>query len=256
MPERVVHVSLHDVSPAWEREIDLALELCHARRIRPALLVVPDFHGAAPLAHAPAFAARLAALEADGHEVLLHGFFHRSGAGDAPRAAPSPGGDDGRPGRLGRFYAQKVVSGGEAEFSDVGRAEAEARLDEGLRVLRDAGLSPTGFVPPAWSMRPWLRPLLAARGLAFTEDHAFVYDTARGARRLSLVLNYASRTAGRLLSTVAFNRVARPAAWALPTRVALHPADLRFRLLRSELEGLLDWASAGRVVARGADLLA
>ena len=54
-----VHVSIHDVSPAWEREVDLALELCHAVGAKPALLVVPDFHGRAPLADSPAFCERL-----------------------------------------------------------------------------------------------------------------------------------------------------------------------------------------------------
>ncbi len=34
-----VHVSLHDVSPAWEPEVELALERAHAHGVRPALLV-------------------------------------------------------------------------------------------------------------------------------------------------------------------------------------------------------------------------
>ena len=47
-----VHVSIHDVSPAWEREVDVALEMAHAAGVRPALLVVPNFHGRAPIADA------------------------------------------------------------------------------------------------------------------------------------------------------------------------------------------------------------
>ena len=44
-----VHVSIHDVSPAWTDEVEAALALCRSMDVRPALLVVPDFHGRAPL---------------------------------------------------------------------------------------------------------------------------------------------------------------------------------------------------------------
>ena len=140
-----VHVSIHDVSPAWDAEVEHALHMCADVGIKPGLLVVPNFHGRAPLAESPRYAARLRALQAEGHEVFLHGFFHRArGAEEGPKG-------DGRPGRVAHAFAQKVVSAGEAEFSDVTRAEARERLDEGIRVLEGAGLSLDGFVPPAWS---------------------------------------------------------------------------------------------------------
>lgn len=247
-----VHVSIHDVSPAWEREVDLALEMAHEAGVRPALLVVPDFHGRAPLGEHPAFCERLRALEADGHEIYLHGYYHRA------RPWAEHAGAAGARGPLARAryaFAQRVVSGGEAEFSDVSREEARARLDAGERVLRGAGLSIAGFVAPAWSMPRWVLRLLGERGYRFTEDHGRVYDPAARRARASLVLNYASRTPGRLLSSVAFCRLARPARRLLPARIAIHPADMRFALLRSETRELLAWA-AGDFVRRGADLLA
>ncbi|MCA9589424.1 MAG: polysaccharide deacetylase family protein [Myxococcales bacterium] len=244
-----VHVSIHDVSPAWEREVDLALELCHAVGAKPALLVVPDFHGRAPLADSPAFCERLRELARDDHEILLHGFFHK---------ARPPATDDaplhGRPNGLRWKFAQKVVSAGEAEFSDVSREEAAERLDAGARALRDVGLEPTGFVPPAWSMPGWLMPMLGARGFGFTEDHFAVYDPAGGRSRRSVVLNFASRTPGRLFSSALWCRVARPLGHVAPARVAIHPADMRFALLRDEVRSLLAW-SRGRLVPRASDLL-
>src|SRR5258705_553766 len=114
-----VHVSIHDVSPAWAREVDLALEMAHAHGLRPALLVGP--------------------------------------------------------------------------------------------------------------------------GYGFTEDHMRVYDPAAKRSRASVVLNYASRTPSRLLSSVAWCRIARPARAVLPARIAIHPADMRYALLRSEVESLLAW---------------
>jgi predicted deacetylase len=73
-----VHVSIHDVSPAWADEVEAALTLCASAGVRPALLVVPNFHGRAPLLDDSRFCARLRELQAAGHEIYQHGFFHRS----------------------------------------------------------------------------------------------------------------------------------------------------------------------------------
>ena len=246
-----VHVSLHDVSPAWEPEVERALEMAHAHGVRPALLVVPDFHGKAPLREHPAFCDRLRALQAEGHEIYLHGYFHRARTWDDHAAEAARAGLGSRARYL---FAQKVVSGGEAEFSDVSHEEALERLDDGERVLREIGLSISGFVAPAWSMPPWVLVLLGERGYAFTEDHTRVYDPAAKRSRASLVLNYASRTPARLLSSVAWCRIARPARRLLPARIAIHPADMRYALLRSELESLLVWGR-GDYVETGRELL-
>lgn len=257
-----VHVSIHDVSPAWSREIDVALEMAHAHGVRPALLVVPNFHARAPLLEHPEFCERLRALQADGHEIYLHGYYHHArswtevqrsrtttGAEAARRSDGSSIGDRAR-----HAFAQKVVSGGEAEFSDVSREEALERLDEGERVLREAGLSVSGFVAPAWSMPPWVLALLGERGYSFTEDHVRIYDPNKKHSRASVVLNYASRTPSRLLSSVAWCRIARPARALVPARIAIHPADMRYALLRSEVESLLAWGE-GDFVDTGAELL-
>lgn len=247
-----VHVSIHDVSPAWEREVDVALAMAHEVGVKPALLVVPDFHGRAPLAEHPAYCERLRALENDGHEIYLHGYYHRSRT-DKELAATEA--KLSRADAARRAFAQKVVSKGEAEFSDVSREEAIARLEAGEKVLRDAGLTIRGFVAPAWSMPDWVHGLLADRGYDFTEDHVRVHDPAGKRSRASLVLNFASRTPSRLFSSVAWCRLARPLRRVVPARIAIHPADMRFALLRDEVVSLLRWGQ-GDFVARGTDLLA
>ncbi len=241
-----VHVSLHDVTPAWSSEVETALRLCTAVGVRPALLVVPDFHARSPLLGDPKFCGRLRKLQAQGHEVYLHGYFHSS------RARPDPHERMGR--RLRWLFAQRVVSGGEAEMSDVTAAEGRKRIDEGEGVLRAAGLRIDGFIAPAWSMPDWVMPMLAERGCRFTEDHVRVYDPAGRRARASVVLNWASRSRMRIASTVAWCRVAKYARAIVTARIAIHPADMRVPLLRREIEALLDWAR-GDFVARGADLL-
>jgi len=240
-----VQISIHDVSPAWREEVEAALSLCDAIGARPALLVVPDFHGRAPLLQDAFFCSRLRELQARGHEIYLHGFFHRSGG--------HYNASNGARGRLSWLFAQRVVSGGEAEMSDVTPEEGLSRIARGERVLADAGLHVDGFVAPAWSMPRWLLPRLAARGCRFTEDHLRVYDPAAGRSRASVVLNWASRSPGRLIATLAWCRAAKHARSWVPARIAIHPGDMRFLLLRREVQGLLAWAR-GDVVARSADL--
>lgn len=245
-----VHVSLHDVSPAWATEVEVALEMAHAHGVRPALLVVPDFHGRAPLLDHPEFCQRLRELQATGHEIYLHGYYHEARTWEQQSSAYRDSTSRAR-----HLFAQKVVSGGEAEFSDVSPEEALERLDQGERVLREAGLSISGFIAPAWSMPPWVLGLLGDRGYSFSEDHMRVYDPKARRSRASVVLNYASRTPSRLLSSVAWCRIARPARRVLPARIAIHPADMRYALLRSEVESLLAWGE-GDYVDTGAALLA
>src|SRR5579872_2749662 len=102
-----VHVSIHDVSPAWSDEVLRAIALCADTGARPALLVVPNFHGRSPLLGDGAFCQRLRQLQAAGHEIYLHGLVHM--------AQPSPAGLAPLE-RIRWTLAQRVLSGGEAEL--------------------------------------------------------------------------------------------------------------------------------------------
>jgi predicted deacetylase len=239
-PSLNVHVTLHDVSPAFESDVNAALELAAEYGVRPALLVVPNFHEQWPLLDHPEFVERLRQLAGAGHEIYLHGLFHQS----RPRMSRELA-SRGLAARLLWEVAQRGVSNHEAEFSDLTRQEAAERLAEGERVLRTAGLEISGFVPPAWSMPRWLLPMLAERGYRYCEDHTRVYDPSTGRSHFSTVLNYATRSPARLLSTVAYCRAALPLTRIAPARIAIHPADMRFRLVRSELSRLLE-LSKGR----------
>ena len=240
-----VHVSLHDVSPASKDPLEEALSLCEAAGARPALLVVPDFHAHSPLLDDAPFCARLRELQAAGHEIYLHGLTHQSGARYVAGAGHS---------RLSWLLAQQLVSNREAEMADVGPDEGRARIDEGERVLQAAGLRIDGYVAPAWSMPAWLLPTLAERGYRFTEDHLRVYDPARGRRAPSVVLNWATRSPVRLVSTLAWCALAKHARRWLPARIAIHPADLGFLAVRRQIEAMLAWAQ-GDFVSRGLELL-
>jgi len=233
-----VHVSIHDVTPAHAADVELALARCAAVGARPALLVVPNFHGLWPLADHPEFCARLRELQQNGHEVYLHGYFHKSSM------ASLTGDDGGRAHGLRRVFTQKLVSAG----------EARERIEKGEAVLERAGLRIDGFVAPAWSMPRWMHDVLSERGYRFTEDHLRVYDPQQKRARPTVLLNYASRTPGRLASSVLWCRAAKRARALLPARIAIHPGDMRHPLLRHEVDVLLEWAR-GDLARTGRELL-
>src|ERR1700685_4037837 len=121
-----VHVSIHDVSPACADEFEAALALCARVDSRPALLVVPNFHGGAPLLDHPRFCERLRGLQSTGHEIFLHGFLHQS----HDRYDHSRMSD-----RLAWLFAQRIASRNEAEMNDVSVEHGRALVAEGEAVL-------------------------------------------------------------------------------------------------------------------------
>ncbi|HET9929325.1 MAG TPA: DUF2334 domain-containing protein [Polyangiaceae bacterium] len=241
-----VHVSIHDVCPRYTAEIEHAMLLCRARDLAPALLVVPNMHGHAPLDGDPSFVERLLDHERAGSQILLHGLYHLT------EVAP----DRVRHGALAevpRYLRQRVASAGEAEFGELSIAEAAERLDRGLSMFSRLGLPVHGFVPPAWILPRRLMPALAARKIRYTESHFGVHDPVSGRSRTSAVMNFATRTHARLLTSVSYVRAARALRGTLPLRIAIHPPDLRSPLALRETIRLLDWAR-GDFVQRVEDL--
>jgi uncharacterized protein len=228
-------VSIHDVTPALAEGVERLWALCAARGVRPALLVVPDWHGAWPLESHPAFVAWLRARAADGAEIVLHGERHDEvglprGLGDELRAW----------GRTAR----------EGEFLTLSEAGARERIARGGARLRALGLAPVGFVPPAWLARDEGHRAAGASGLGFSEDHSAIRLFPSGRRVPAPVVRWTARSAVRAWSSVAVAR----ARWTLQggaplARIALHPQDLAHRATAASLGPTLDrWLTRHRPI--------
>lgn len=231
-------VSIHDVTPALEPGVRRLWTLCRAHGVTPALLVVPEWHGAWPLEAAPAFVAWLRECARLGAEVLLHGERHdevglRRGWPDAVRAA----------GRTAR----------EGEFLTLDRAAADVRIGRGLDRLRALGLEPVGFVPPAWLAREATHASVRDHGLAVSEDAAGVRVLRRGARLRAPAVRWSGRSAFRAHASRAV------AAWrwrvhrrASLLRLALHPQDLAHPVTaESVAREVARWTAARRALRYG-----
>ncbi|HEU5303381.1 MAG TPA: polysaccharide deacetylase family protein [Gemmatimonadales bacterium] len=228
-------VSIHDVSPAQAAAVTRLWEVCVERRVIPALLVVPNWHGEWPLEEHPDFVEWIRRRAAEGAEIVLHGERHDEvglprGAGDHRRA-------------WGK-------TAGEAEFLTLDAAAAEARITRGLGRLRKVGLEPVGFVPPAWLAREAAHEAAASAGLHFSEDDHSVRLFPSGRRMASPVLRWSARTAARAWGSVAVARIRSVVQRrAGVVRIALHPRDLDHpataRSLTHTLDRWLGWHRAG-----------
>src|SRR5881398_1373815 len=130
-------VSLHDVAPSTQQIANTIISELARRGVSVcSLLVVPDYHHQGLFARNQQFVSWLRGLEADGHEIVIHGYFH-----ERPRRANETLRDK----FLTRFYTQH-----EGEFYDLGYDEALRRIASARDEFRAHGLNPRGFVAPAW----------------------------------------------------------------------------------------------------------
>ena len=229
-------ISIHDVTPALAPQVASLWSLCRSHGVSPALLVVPNWHGAWPLASHPDYLAWVRARADEGAEVILHGERHD---------------EVGSP----RTFAAELRAFGrtnrEGEFLTLAREAAAERIGRGLALLRGAALMPVGFIPPAWLMRAATIEACRAHGLAFTEDDRAIHLTAgAGARLPSPVVRWSARTPARAWASVGM------AAWRFHwqrgtplVRIALHPTDLDHPATAASVaRELARWVAAGQVV--------
>lgn len=226
---RYVLSSIHDVTPVHAARLERLVPIIEAA-VGPgrfALLVVPEFHRRERLRAGTPFAGWLRRLVDRGCEVFLHGFYHL---------------DDQRHDRaLDRWRARKMTAG-EGEFLGLSQDEAQLRLTEGRKLVEDViGQPVAGFIAPAWLYGDGAKRAIAAMNFALAEDHMRVWQPATGAiLARGPVVTYASRSTPRLLSSLAWSRIATlMLARARIVRHAVHPHDMDSPALVKELDRAL-----------------
>jgi predicted deacetylase len=243
--ERRLLVSIHDVAPCFESEVDRLADLIDARLgpARYAMLVVPDHWGRAPLAQAPAFQARLRGWAERGVEMFVHGWFHR----DSSRHQGAAG------------FKARHMTAGEGEFLGLSHADALERMADGKALIEDViGRPAAGFIAPAWLYGPGAMQALAECGFPLAEDHFRVWRPGHEDKPLAKgpVVTWASRSTMRTASSLAFAALARPALQPLKTlRLAVHPGDVTKPSIVGSVDATLRAFSRRHVPGRYADLI-
>ena len=227
-------VAVHDVTPAHADRVARVLALLDDLGVhRPALFVVPDWHGEWPLGAHPEFVAELRRRQGNGAEIFLHGYRHD---------------EMGRRRSLGDRLRVFGRTAGSAEFMMLGEKEAAGRLDRGLAEFRGLGLDPIGFVPPAWLFAPGTRTLLRQRGLTLTESFGWIECLQTDRRIFAPALSWstARRWRSQVTAWLAGSRTALERPRDL-VRVAIHPPDMDARVVRGSLGRALGRMLAARM---------
>jgi uncharacterized protein len=237
-------VSIHDVSPAFEREVDQLAERLIRRwgSARMTMLVVPDHWDRAPIRPGSPFAGRLRHWRELGIEMFLHGWNHR---------------DDKVHHGFAAFKARHMTAG-EGEFLGLGEAEARLRLVRGKKLIEDITGEPVlGFVAPAWLYSKGSRVALRETGFQIAEDHMRVWSPAARDAVLAQgpVITWASRSRARRASSLLAAHLLRATLKNHPdVRIGLHPGDVTSTRLIANIDRTLAHFDR-HIPSRYADLL-
>ena len=237
-------VSLHDVAPfsrpAAEKIVaDLARRGIHVC----SLLVVPNYHGTGESMDDRDFVNWLRDLEAAGHEVVIHGYFHQR----PPRARESL-----RDRFLTRYYTRA-----EGEFYDLEYEEALRRITEARAKFAAVGLTPRGFIAPAWLLGSEAEQAVADAELEYTTRLTTVRDLRKQENFFARSLVYSVSKPWRRATSLCWNGVlARLSAETPLLRLAVHPPDFGHAAIWRQITRLLDAQAETRTATTYRDWVA
>ena len=208
-----VVVSLHDVAPSTQQITSTIISELSAHGVRVcSILVVPDYHHEGTLAKHREFVTWLRALEADGHEVVIHGYFHER---------PSSTKESLRDKFMTRFYTQN-----EGEFYDLSYVEALRRITRARDDFRALGLKPRGFIAPAWLLGKEAEQAVRDSELEYTTRLRSVCDLRSGCIFPARTLVYSVHNHWRRALSRSWNAALFRLLKTKPLmRISIHPPD-------------------------------
>src|SRR5215472_2009043 len=226
-----VVVSLHDVAPSSQQITSTIISELSAHGVRVcSVLVVPDYHHEGSLARHRGFVTWLRALEADGHEIVIHGYFHER---------PPLTKETLRDKFFTRFYTRH-----EGEFYDLSYEEALRRITTARDEFRALGLKPRGFIAPAWLLGNEAEQAVRDAQLEYTTRLRSVCDLRSGNVFPARTLVYSVHNTWRRALSRSWNAALfRLLKTKTLLRISIHPRDHSQRVVWKQI---LDFIAATR----------
>ena len=206
-------ISLHDVAPSTQPIANTIISELANRGVRVcSLLVVPDYHHQGLFRKDRQFVSWLRDLDTDGHEIVIHGYFH-----ERPRRKRESLHDK----FLTRFYTQY-----EGEFYDLDYDEALYRITAARDEFRASGFKPRGFVAPAWLLSDEAERAARDAGMEYTTRLRTVRDLRSGTEFAARSIVYSLRSNWRRGMSRMWNAALFRFLKGNPLlRLSIHPSD-------------------------------
>ena len=225
--ERALVVSIHDVAFSTRAKVEKILAELACHRVHAcSLLVVPDYHRQGHSLADAGFRSWLHKLATNGHEIVIHGFFHQRARRSDENALAKI---------VTRMYTMD-----EGEFFDLGYEEALHLIQTAREHFATHGFHPTGFIAPAWLLSAEAERAVIDAGMSYTTTLRTVRDFGGGRIMQSQSLVYSVRSGCRRVSSLAWNRSLFRRLTTNPLlRLGIHPPDIDHRAI---------WKQIGEIV--------
>jgi uncharacterized protein len=222
-----VVVSLHDVAPCTQQITSTMISELSAHGVRVcSILVVPDYHHEGAFAKHREFVTWLRGLEADGHEIVIHGYFHER---------PPQTDETLRDKFMTSFYTQN-----EGEFYDLPYAEALRRITTARDEFRALGLNPRGFIAPAWLLGNEAEQAVRDAELEYTTRLRTVCDLRSESTFPARALVYSAHSSWRRVLSRGWNAALFCLMKSKPLlRISIHPPDYSQRAIWKQILGFI-----------------
>lgn len=207
-------VSLHDVAPATRpQSVRIIDELARLGVRCSSLLVVPNYHHRGSSFADREFVNWLRQLEAAGHEIVMHGYYHIRPSSDREKMRD-------------RFIT-RVYTNREGEFYDLPYDEAHRRISQAREEFRDAGLKPHGFIAPAWLLSAEAERAACDCEIEYTTRLRSVRDLRHARTYPAHSIVYSVRSKMRRDVSCVWNAALFRRCNFLPLlRISIHPPDI------------------------------
>jgi len=237
-------VSIHDVAPSTRQIAEKIISELTYKGIRHcSLLIVPDYHRQGASMQDRPFVSWLRNLEAVGHEIVIHGYFH-----ERPTQA--------RETFLEKFITQFYTQG-EGEFYDLGYDEAFRRIRAARDEFLAGGLKPRGFVAPAWLLSREAERAARDAEMEYTTRLRTVRDLRSGETFWARSLVYSVRNGWRRVTSLAWNAALSQALKSKPLmRLSIHPSDFSHPTIWRQIVDLISEMNGRRTPTTYQDWIA
>jgi uncharacterized protein len=227
-------VSIHDVAPASRQIAErIASELSRRGITAFSLLVVPNYHQTGSITADRELGIWLRALEGRGDEIVIHGYYHQRPRHEHESVSAK---------LITRFYTKD-----EGEFYDLDYEEALRRIERAREEFKSIGLSPRGFVAPAWLLGPEAERAATDAGIEYTARIGSVRDLHSQTDSFARSLVYSTRKPWRRKTSLAWNSALFLAATRQPlVRLSIHPTDYTHPEVWKQILKFIDQLLKGR----------